>query len=195
MARRRRRGKRFPLLVYVPLGRRLGSLGVLLALVSLVLWWLAPRTLHPPFNGPPWRHVILFPVLVGAFLFVYGLAARRLAYVRCFPTHFRIQTPFYPLVVSYRRVEGTRPVQVARVFNPDRDKAARRSWPERYWTMTAVAVDLRSFPVSERWLRLWFDRHLFTPERKGFLFLVEDWMELSRELDGFLAAYRARRGG
>lgn len=195
MPRKRKRSRRFPLLVYAPLGRRLSGLGFLLAVASLALWWIAPRALLPPFNGPPFRHLILLPVLVGGSLFVYGLAARQLAYVQCFPTYFRIQTPFYPLVVSYRRVAGTRPVQVAKAFDREKDRAARRSWPERYWAMTGLAVELRGYPVSQRWLRFWLDRHLFLPDGTGFLFIVDDWLELSRELDGFLALYRAQRQG
>ena len=193
--KRRRRGRRFPLLIYVPVGRRFGNLGLLLAIAGLVLWGLAPRIFGPPFGVFPWRHLLLIFPLVGGFLFVYGLAARRLAYVQCFPTHFRIQTPFYPLVVSYRRVMGTRPVQIAKLFDPERDKRARHYWPEWYWGMTAMAVDLRSFPMSPQWLRLWLDPHLFLPDRPGFVFLVEDWMDLSQEFNGFLAAYRDRRAG
>ena len=130
---------------------------------------------------------------MGIVLMLYGLAAQKSAYVQCFPAYFRIQTPFYPLVVSYARVRGTYPVQMGRVFDPEQDRTAQRSWPSRYWTMTAVAVELKRFPMSEWWLRLWLDPHLFAPNSKGFIFLVEDWMGLSRELDEFLAMYRERR--
>ncbi len=192
--KRRKRGRRFPLLVYVPVGQRLGNLGLLLALAGLALWGFAPRMFGPPIGAFPWRHLLLLFPLVGGFLFVYGLATRHLAYVQCFPTHFRIQTPFYPLVVSYRRVMGTRPVQVAKLFDWEKDKRAR-SWPKRYWGMTAMAVDLKSFPMDPRWLRLWLDPHLFLPDGIGFVFLVEDWMDLSQEFNGFLAAYRDRKSG
>jgi len=193
MAKKRRRGDRFPLLVYAPLGRRWGNLGLLLSLTSFILWWFAPRVLGPVADLLVLRHAPLLMVLAGGFLVVYGFAARRMAYVQCFSTYLRIQTPIYPLVVSYRRIAATRPVQMAKIFDPEREKAARRLWPARYWTMTAVAVELKSLPMSERWLRLWFDRYLFAPEVTGFVFLVEDWIGFSRQLEGFRAAYKARR--
>ncbi len=185
----KRRGDRFPLLVYAPLGRRWTSLGLLLMLTSGALWWLAPRILGPT----PWRHLALFPVLAGGALFIYGLAARKMAYVQCFPTYLRIQTPFYPLVISYRRVLGTRPVQVGAIFDPQKDRAARRSWPRGYWAKTALALELKGLPVKRWWLRLWFDRHLFLPEGSGLVLFVEDWMGLSAQLDSFRVAYRARQ--
>lgn len=185
----KRRSRRFPLLVYAPLWRRWGRLGLLLMLASGMLWGLAPRVLGPT----PLRHLALFPVLAGGLLLLYGLAARKMAYVQCFPTYLRVQTPVYPLVVSYRRILETRPMQVGKIFDLRRDRAARRSWPRRYWAMTAVIVELRKFPVREGWLRLWFDRHLFLPDGTGLVLLVEDWMGLSRQLDSFQATYRAQR--
>lgn len=194
MAKKRRRGDRFPLLIYHPLGQRWNSLGILLFVLSLMLWWTAPKVLHPSVGQTPVRHLAFIPVLVGAFLTVYGFSAKRLASVQCFPTYFCVQGPFYRLVVSYRRVEGTRPVQMNRVFDPEEEKRANRDWPRRYWAMTGVAVDLKGFPLSERWLRLWFDPCLFLPDGTGFIFLVEDWMSFSQQLDGFLSKYQTRRG-
>ncbi|HEC34091.1 MAG TPA: hypothetical protein ENI37_05175 [Chloroflexi bacterium] len=184
----KKRGDRFPLLVYTPLWQRWGRLGPLLMLASGLLWWLSPRVLGPT----PLRPLALFPVLAGGVLFLYSLAARKMAYAQCFSTCLRIQTPIYPLIISYRRVSGTRPMQMRRLFDPQKDRAARRAWPSRYWGMTAVVLELKGFPVSKNWLRLWFDRHLFLPDGTGLVLLVEDWMGLSRQLDSFQATYRAR---
>ncbi|MGD1995915.1 MAG: hypothetical protein PVH62_03985 [Anaerolineae bacterium] len=192
--KKRKRGDRFPLLIYRPLGKRWSRLGILTAIISFTLWWFAPQVLSPDVGRTPLRHLALVPVMAGIFLTVYGFAARRLAYVRCFRTYLRIQTPFYPLVVSYRRIQDTRPVQLAKLFDPKREKAAFRNLPRSYWAMTAVAVELNSFPLSERWLRLWLDRYLFTPDMGGFVFLVKDWMGFSQQLDSFLSVYQSRRG-
>ncbi len=186
---RKKRSKRFPLLIYAQIGRRWTWLGLLLAAASIVLWLLSPRLLGPT----PMRHLALFPVLAGGVIFLYGLAARKMAYVQCFPTKIRIQTPVYPLIISYRRVASTRPTQLNHIFDPTREKAARRTWPIRYWAKTAVILELNGFPVSERWLRLWFNRYLFWPGGTGFVLLVEDWLSLSQQLDSFQAAYQARR--
>jgi len=172
----KKRAVRFPLLVYTPL-RRWGALGLLTALVVGVFWLLIPRVLGPT----PLRPLVLLAALGGGVL-----------YVRCEPAGLRLQGPLMPLFISYRRVERTRLSPLAKVFDPQKDRAARR-WPLTYWNMTAVLVDLKGFPVPLWWLRLWFDRHLFLPNGTGLVLLVEDWMGLSQQLDGALSAYRARR--
>ena len=194
MARKKKSGgERFPLLIYKPLGLRWRSLGILLAVLSLVLWWYAPQLLRPSVGLTPLRHLALLPVFTGIVLTVYGLAARRMAYVRCYPKYMRIQTPFFPLAVSYKRVNSVRPVQLSNLFDSAKEKAARRSWPRAYWNMTAVAVELKSYPVSERWIRLWFDRYLFLPDMTGFVFLVDDWMGLSNKVESSVTAHVASR--
>jgi|YNPBryantNP2012_1023418.scaffolds.fasta_scaffold25188_2 hypothetical protein len=194
MAKRRKHGDRFPLLVYAPARRRWGNLGLLLFIFSLLLWATAPRVLPTEITTDPiLRHLPLVMVLVGGLLMFYGLLTRLSAYVQCFPDHLRIQTPIMPVFVGYRRIVGTRPVQLAKLLDPEKEKAARRNWPARYWTMTAVAVDLKGLPLSERWLRLWLDPYLINRETAGFIFLVEDWLTFSQQLNGFLTAYRARR--
>ncbi len=187
MAKKRKRGDRFPLLIYEPVGRRWGRLGLLLILASLGLWLALPRLIGPTML----RHLALFPVLVGLILIVYGQAARKMAYIQCFPTRIRIQTPIYPLVISYKRIETTRPVQLVKLFDPQKEKAARRSWPKTYWSKTAIVLELKGYPISESWLRLWFNRYMFWPEGTGLVLLVEDWMEFSQQLDGFRSKYRA----
>lgn len=183
----KKRVARFPLLVYTPL-RRWGSLGLLTALVVGAFWLLMPRVLGPT----PLRPLALLAVLAGGVLSLYGYFAPRVTHVRCEPTGLRLQGPLMPLLISYRRVEQTRPAQMAQIFDPQKDKRARR-WPIRYWNMTAVVVELKGFPVSRLWLRLWFDPHLFLSGKNGLVLLVEDWMGLSQQLDGALSTYRARR--
>ncbi len=183
----KKRAARFPLLVYTPL-RRWGSLGLMTALVVGAFWLLLPRILGPT----PLRPLVLLAALAGGILFVYGHFAPRVAHIRCEPTGLRLQGPLMPLLISYRRVERTRLAPIAKVFDPQKDRAARR-WPLAYWGMTAVLVDLKGYPVPPWWLRLWFDRHLFLPNGTGLVLLVEDWMGLSQQLDGAISAYRAQR--
>lgn len=183
----KKRTVRFPLLVYAPL-RHWGALGLLTALVVGALWLFTPRILGPT----PLRPLVLLAALGGGVLSVYGYLAPRVAHVRCEATGLRLQGPLMPLFISYRRVDRTRLAPLVKVFDPKKDRSARR-WPLVYWNMTAVVVDLKGFPVTSWWLRLWFDRHLFLPDGTGLVLLVEDWMGLSQQIDGALAAYRARR--
>lgn len=183
----RRRNQWFPLLVYTPL-RRWGDLGLLATVVLGLFWLLAPRILGPT----PLRPLLLLAVLASATLMLYGYFAPKVAHVRCTPEGIRLQGPLMPLVISYRRVKGTRPVQMGQIFDLQKDRAARR-WPQRYWSMTAVVVELNGFPVSPFWLRLWFDPHLFLPGGSGLVLLVEDWMGLSQQMDSIVSLHRSRR--
>ena len=118
----------------------------------------------------PFRALALIPALVSLVILAYAYLARRLAWVQCRPNHLHIQMPFCPLVVSYGRIKGVRPQAFAQVFDPAGERAARR-----------------------RWLRLWFSPYLLAPDVTGFVFLVEDWMALSRQLDEFRTAWMMRR--
>ncbi|MBL7062696.1 MAG: hypothetical protein ISS49_00625 [Anaerolineae bacterium] len=86
-----------------------------------------------------------------------------------------------------------RPKTFAQVFDPAQEKAARRSWLHPYWGQTVLVVELVKYPMSKTWLRLWFSPYLLTPNGIGFVFLVEDWMTLSRQLDESRTSWAMRR--
>lgn len=186
-----KQGKRFPLLIYNRLGRRWTRLGLLLTLLAAALLLLLTLVLHVEFST--WlRYLVPLPILAGLALLAYGLLISRVCYVQCTARSLRIQASIYHLLISYRRIKAVRPVQLSRLFDPQKEKAARRLWPNKYWSMTALVVELSKFPVSERWLRLWLDRYLFWQEGTGLVLLVEDWMGLSQQLDSARSAYRAQ---
>lgn len=190
---KKKRGRRYPLLLYTHVGKRWNRFGILIIVASAILIVLSFTRFLP--LSTPMRLAVFLPLLLGVVLVVYSYAARNMAYVQCLPTKIRIQSPIYPLVVSINRFERTRPVPINKIFDPEQDKAARRSWPQKYWGMTALVLEMKSMPLEERWLRLWFNRYMFWPQGIGFVLLVEDWLELSRELDGYWSDYRAQRMG
>ena len=190
MAKRRRRGNRFRLSIYERMWQRWAWPCILTVPASVSLWWFAPRIsiIYAPF-----RILALVPAFVSLIILVYAYLARRLAWVQCRPNHLRIQTPFYPLVVSYGRIKGVRPNTFRQVFSPSGEKPARQRWLRPYWGRTALVVELSKYPFSKTWLRLWFSPYLLAPDVTGFVFLVEDWMTLSRQLDQFRADWGMRR--
>lgn len=190
MARRRRSGKRFRLLIYERMWQRWAWPCVFIVPASIALWWYTPRisVIYAPF-----RPLSLVPAAVALIVLAYIYLARRLAWVQCTPNHLRIQTPLYPLVVSYSRIKGVRPQTFSQIFDPTAEKKARRRWLRPYWRRTALVVDLSKYPLSRTWLRLWFSPYLLPPDGVGFVFLVEDWMALSRQLDDFHATWQTRR--
>ena len=186
---RKRRG-RFRLLIYERMWQRWAWPCILIVPASAVLWWFAPRIsiLYAPF-----RILTLVPALVALAILGYTFLARRLACVQCKSNHLRIQTPIYPLVVSYGRIKSARPKTFAQVFDPAQEKAARRNWLRPYWGKTVLVVEISRYPMSKTWLRLWFSPYLLNPDEPGFVFLVEDWMTLSRQLDESRTSWAMRR--
>ncbi len=190
MAKRRRHGDRFRLLIYERMWQRWAWPCILIIPASIALWWFAPRIsiIYAPF-----RILAVIPALVSIAILIYAYLARRLAWVQCRANHLRIQTPLYPLVVSYGRIKAVRPSPLAQVFSPSREKAARQRWLLPYWGRTALVVELSKYPMNKTWLRLWLSPYLLAPKATSFVFLVEDWMALSRQLDEFRNAWEMRR--
>jgi hypothetical protein len=189
VAKRRRSGKRFHLLIYERMWQRWAWVCILIIPASIALWWFAPGI---PVLYAPFRPLTLVPGMVALVILAYTYLARRLAWVQCRPNHLRIQTPLYPLVVSYSRIKGVRPQTFAQVFDPAREKKARRRWLHSYWGRTALVLDLSKYPMARAWLRLWFSPYLLAPDFTGFVFLVKDWMALSRQLDDFRSDWEMR---
>jgi hypothetical protein len=186
----RKRGRRFRLLIYERMWQRWAPPCFLTVPASVALWWFAPRIsiIYAPF-----RILALVPALVSLVVLVYAYLARRLAWVQCRPNHLRIQTPLYPLVISYSRIKSVRPNAFHQVFSPSAEKAARRRWLRPYWGRTVLLVELSKYPYSKTWLRLWFSPYLLAPDVNAFVFLIEDWMAFSRQMDTFRDDWGRRR--
>ena len=186
----RKRVSRFRLLVYERMWQRWAWPCILIVPASVALWWFAPliTIIYAPF-----QILTLVPALVSLVILVYTYLARRTAWVQCQQNHLRIQTPLYPLVISYGRIKGVRPNTFYKIYNPNKQKAARQRWLEPYWGKTALVVELSKYPFSKTWLRLWFSPYLLATDTTGFVFLVEDWMTFSRQLDTSRADWAMRR--
>ncbi len=59
--------------------------------------------------------------------------------------------------------------------------------------MTALVVRVSKYPTSKMWLRLWFSPYTLAPDTPGFIFLIEDWMGLSRQIEDFRSAWGMQR--
>jgi hypothetical protein len=192
-----RKVTKFPLLIYqryhqVQRGRSLMWLiaGIVLAMVSALFGLLGPNLV----GGDVW---LLFwaGMVIAAFglvRFLFTLVLSRIPYVQCTPRTVKIQTPFMPVVFSYKRIENTRPNNIHDVFPPQKQKGERKKMLETLWGETAVVVDLKGYPVSKSLLRTVLGPYLLTPKGTGFVFLVKDWMALSRQLADYQEQWRTR---
>jgi len=164
---------KFRLLPYQAFAKHWLRPAMLFVIVGVAFWWFISR--------PEGEHILVGPVLtgVGALITLYTLLAKR-AHVSCRASNFVIQTPLYPVAFSYRRVEIIRPVKFSSIFSPVDEKNARRRFYQDIWGKTAVVVVLQSYPLPLWWLKLWFHPYLLHPKETALVFLVDDWMALSR---------------
>ena len=196
-AKKLRPGKRFRLRLYERLFAMLRWPAFLLAVSTYVLWWIAPD--YPILSTG--RDFLLIIVVISGVLWVAGLIAPALCYVQCRADYVLISTPVYRLSISYSRIGGVAAVNFGQKYPFRRQKWSQRRFLEplfleqRTGQLTVVAVWVKQYPLPLRWLKLWFNDYMFAPDAPGFLFMVGDWMALSRQIDDYRDAWRERRYG
>jgi hypothetical protein len=171
--------KCFPLLIYKPLAQHWRTPAFLLIPAGIVLWWAAG--INPHLNTR-YRWAALGVSVIGLVIFIYTGLARR-ASICCTPDHFTLRGPIYPVVFSYRRIKDIRPVDFATIYPPTEEKRARWRLYRDLWGKTAVVVDLKGYPLPQKWLKLWFSSYLFHPKETALVLLVDEWMSLVRQIE------------
>ncbi len=192
------KGKKHSLLIYNRVLRQRRMLFLFAALVLFGLYalpyFVSAEALKVPW--PPAYDAVFLALGVVSFLFfLYKLVAPRLAYVQCGERSVRIQTPFFPVFISYRRIFTTRPNQWGRVYPPETRTRSQRRVIDPIAGNEVVILDLKGWPAPLGWLRLWIPDVMFSPDSIGLVLWVQDWMGLNRELSDFKDRRReAQRG-
>ena len=132
---------------------------------------------------------------VAFLIFLFRTVASYLPYVQCTERNLRIRTPFYPIVISYKRIQETRPNALFEVFKKDAVTRSQARFLEKFAGQTVVVVDMNSYPMSLRWMKFWMGDLMFTPDDRSLVLWVGDWMSLNRELADYLERWRARKTG
>lgn len=178
---------RFGLLIY-PASTRWLTRAIWLIPGGILLGWVAWSVPELDSRLAP---LALLISLAGVLLTAYAMLARA-AHIRCKHDSFVIRTPLYPVAFSYQRVFTIRPVEFRSVFPPGSVKRPQRRFYDKLWGKTAVLVELKSFPLPQWWLRLWFHPFLLHPRESAIVLLVEDWMGLARSLESLRSQWRER---
>lgn len=182
-------GDRFPLLLYHRAIRPHRRASAALAVLLLGLWYpVSMRMVAWPL--PPADRWLLAGGVVSLAFALFTTFSPRFAYVQPMRDHLRLSTPILRLAVSYRRIESTRPIDVARAFPRSVLRGSERRLLAPFAGKTALGVDLYALPVRPFLLRLFFHRLMLSPDKTGFIFIVPDWIELSRQLSGRLDTWR-----
>lgn len=178
----RRGGTKFPLIVYQHLLGRWwsGVVGLGVAMLGLAY----TEKLQPMAEFLPWRWQLfaaigILNILGGLFL----LVIRRFAYVQAFPDHLQIATPFMRVNISYKRIQRTTMTEMRQLF--PRKSMSGWMWDifEPLANKTTMILELKSYPISPRILRLFLSRFFFKDRTPHFVILTKDWMKFSAELD------------
>ncbi len=187
-------GKRFRLRLYERLFEMIRWPTFLLVFAAYALWWISPD-LPLPSAG---RDLMLVVTLISLLLFIAGLIAPALCFVQCRADHLLISTTVYRVTVSYSRLGNITPVNFDGEYPLNQQPWSQRRFlkplyrEQRTGQLTALSVELKKYPLPLRWLKLWFTAYMFMPRATGFLFLVNDWLALSRQIGDYREQWRAR---
>jgi hypothetical protein len=130
-------------------------------------------------------------VAIGLWLIVALLPLA--AFVQCLPDYLLLRLGFLRLIVSYSRVRGSRSVQHGQIHHAASQPRSRRALAVRMALKECVALDLTSYPMAFFLLRALAHPFLFLGQEPGFLFAVDDWMGLGRDLEEKHSTWFSRR--
>ncbi len=182
------RGQRYVLLLYQRSMDGIWPAALFLGLLLMAGWYFSGLLL--PDLTQFGDAALFIGGIVALAIAVFTLVSRNAAHVQPFADHFRIVTPFLRLKVSYRRVTNVRATQLQALFSPQKLSGGERSYLEPFLGATIVVVDLSEYPFNQRSMRMFLPKQFFSPERKGLVLVIRDWMGLSQELDHFNQEWR-----
>ncbi len=173
-------GRRHPLLLYRALMNRWWPATLSIAIGLAALAWAVKR--DSPLE--PWRWNGLL-VLAGMMLALTGLLLilRSMAYVQAFPTYIKLKTPFLRINISYKRVRRYVSTEFRMLLPPTKLRGWRRDLIAPLSSKTALVLELTSWPIHPRFMRLFLSPFFFKDKTPHFVILVDNWMGLSGEID------------
>jgi hypothetical protein len=184
--------KHYPLIVYREWMRpiRFPAFGLALCLIAA---WLA--SLAGVFRDLPALAELLLGVAAGAAVMLWLATALlpRTAYVACRPDAVLVRLGLVRLIVSYARVRSARAVQHGQIHDPKTVARGARALAVGLALRQCIALELTSYPMAFFLLRALTHPFFFLGRAPGFLFVVDDWMGLGRELEQGRSAWLDQR--
>ncbi len=185
-------GRRQTLLLYERMMDRLWRVTLPLGLLMLAWWNWGGRIFFAPLDPP--IDIITLCCAIALILFsFFFIITRRMAYVQAREDHLRLVTPFINLKISYQRVRSLHPVNFVQLFPIQDASWSQRRFLEPFYGKTALALELTKLPLSRGFLRMFFGPQMFLPTTLGFVLLVDDWLELSTDLDSRIGKWRQNK--
>jgi hypothetical protein len=191
------------LLIYYRIGQRLRTTPLFIALVGLFLLalaWMGDRSIIQGGNramlNAMWagRTFLILLIVVSAFLYVMMIFIARTSYVQVRPKALRVRAGLLPLDISYGRIRNRRLTTLGAYFPPEGLKNREYGLLEPLLEHTCTVVDLKSWPLDLRLLKMLWSKYLFA-KTEGLILAVDDPMVLNQEIDGAITARQTRRKG
>jgi len=175
-------GRRYPLVIYTHMLNRWWPATLMLSLALLGVAWGVSFT--PEGKAQPYLVDVTMGLAGIVFIFTLFLfIIRKAAYVRPFPTHLRLVTPFLRVNISYKRFRGTMTSEMRALFPPSSLSGWRRDIIAPLSSMTAIVINLNGYPIPATFLRWFLSPFFFKDKTPHIVILVKDWLRFSAELD------------
>ena len=179
-------GKRYPLLIYKYTLNKWYPATLAVSIILFILWWYLPVINPKPKSN--WQDTVLLTISgVALLMTIFFFLMRNAAYVRPYRQYLRLVTPFLRLNISYKRINQTKITEMTAIFPLSKLSRWQRDSMDTLLRRTAIIVELKSFPISQTLLRLFLSPFFFKDKSPHFVFLVDDWMRFSTELESFRA--------
>ena len=177
-------GQRYSLLIYEHTLRRWYPATFVLSGALLVFWWFLPIIM--PNKGANWVDGLVFYSSIGALLLgIFFMSIRKMAYVRPYPDHLRLATPFMRMNISYKRIHKTTTAEMQTIFPPSSLSSWLREQMAPLMPKTVIIVELKSFPLPYPVLRIFLSPFFFKDKTPHLVLLVDKWLHFSSELESF----------
>ena len=191
MAKKKRLGQPFGLLLYERRMHGYRRTAMLFALVLLGLWFVVINGFLEwfPDSIAPW---LLIGCLVALGFSIFAWMAPNFTYVHPRQDHLRLQTPFFRLKIPYREINTIRSINFGKMFPPASLRGRDRWLLSPFMLSTALAIDMQDWPARPGLLRFFLGRYFLATDQTALLFLVRDWMSLSNQITTLMDTWRAR---
>lgn len=216
----RRPGKRHTLILYTRLYGTLLVTGLIMAVLSAVMWVLAPGL---PMLGyaPLWLaqlnlpglrilgDLMLIVVLASLGLAFIGFYGRTFSFVQCHFSYLLLSTPLLRMRIPYSKIVTYAPARFGELY-----PLAQQGWSQRSYLQGVMSqlraedegavlqMQIKRWPVNPRLVKLLLNSYMISPKVNGLLIMLPDWRGFSNELNRQIEDYRAyvaekrnKRGG
>ncbi|MBN2303208.1 MAG: hypothetical protein JXQ72_01945 [Anaerolineae bacterium] len=188
---------RYPLLVYRVLGKRYRSPAILLIIMGIVL--LLPSFISDLENEQVEPAALAgvggVLILVGLAFWLFSRLAIKHSYVQANPDLLVIRTPFYRLLVSYRRISHAKSVKVSNLYPAESLKGMGKPLMRPLLGMTAVELVVKSWPAPKRRLRRFLSEFMFSTRDEAWVFIVPQYSRLMNQIDASVQGKASQRRG